>query len=79
MVRFRGKSVRNAEAFREECVRAQDALSNLPDGECGVKDQVSPCVFNVDLSFGSMALRARLGLESGMQKFLDISQCLQEF
>ena len=41
MVRFRGKPVRNAEAFREECVRAHDALSNLPDGECGVKDQVS--------------------------------------
>ena len=41
LVRFRGKPVRNAEAFREECVRAHDALSNLPDGECGVKDQVS--------------------------------------
>ena len=41
MVRFRGKPVRNAEAFREECVRAHDALSNLPDGECWVKDQVS--------------------------------------
>lgn len=51
----------------------------LRTASVGSKTRSARAFFNVDLFFGSMALRARLGLESGMQKFLDISQCLQEF